>query len=107
MRSALCAVAKASGFDQLGEPAFNCSVVTGFAFPDNKDAPTQLLQCQFLASVAGNIQCKLHGPKDNSGLWSRRLSAALVPMPEATVHENSQSMSREHEIGTTRQILAV
>ena len=100
-------VANPAGYDRGNQPAFNCRFVLGFALPDDKDAPAQLLQRRLLASVAVDVGREFLLPESDPGLGVRRKSASFVPMPKAPVYEHGESVFREHQVWTPRKILPV
>jgi hypothetical protein len=56
--------------------------------------------------IAGHIAQQFIAPKLGSGLGHHSIAAARMLMPEASVHKNGDSPSREHNIGATWQISA-
>lgn len=68
------------------------------AFPDDGYAPAKLLKRCYVAGVPVDISLQLFFPKICICLWSGCISAALVPMPKAAMHEYHSPVLREHEI---------
>jgi len=94
-----------SASDRGSQHTLNRSFVPGFALPDDKDAPTQLPQHRLLASVTVDIGREFVLPESDSGLGVGCKPAPFVPMPEAPMHENSQSVFREHQVWAAWKVL--
>jgi hypothetical protein len=58
-------------------------------------------------SISGYVLAEFLLPKIYSGLWDARLRAPRVSMPKATVNHDCHSMFRQHNIGSSGQILPV
>jgi hypothetical protein len=69
---------------------------TKFAFPDRYNSPTELFKLATHVSVAYHVRCKLVLPEVHSGLWRIGKSAALMPVPETTMHEYHRSVTRQY-----------
>ena len=64
-------------------------------------------QGRFLARVPDDIGLELLRPERNPGLGGGGVPAAFVPMPEAAVHEDGQTVFREHQVRAPGEVLAL
>jgi hypothetical protein len=85
-------------------PRFCC--LSDQAFPDGELLPTKGAQLFFYKCVPLLVAFDLVFPEFLITLWPFK-DAAQMPMPEATVHEDDGSVSREDEIRFAWQSLAV
>ena len=65
--------------------------------------PTRGLQRGVFLLVPCNIAVELGLPEFDVGLWHRGCLATLVPMPEATVHEDDRVPLGKHDVGMSWQ----
>jgi hypothetical protein len=73
------------------------------ALPYNKHAPTELSKRTDDNPIALHVASQFTSPKFCSGLRHHSITAARVLMPEASVHKNGESPSRQYDIGATWQ----
>ena len=74
-----------------------------FAFPDDNDMPTGLLQGGLLLFVASDIAFELLGPEFHVGFWHCGDFAAFMAMPETTIDENHRMPFGQNDIGMAGQ----
>lgn len=67
-------------------------------FPDYSGAPAHLKQRHTVSPVATDVALELPLPVRSVGRRRRGARAAVVAMPEATVHETNRPESREDEV---------
>ncbi len=91
--------------------AFNTScqqrLICRFTFPDYSYAPAQLVKRFFVTAVAFNILTELPDPEINAGLRRISKSAIGVAVPVAAMDENNCLVARQHDIGTSWEVLSV
>lgn len=58
------------------------------AFPDDKHCPSQLAQFRLVGNVPGEIAVQLAVPKIRVGSRPPLSFAAIMTMPEATLHQD-------------------
>ena len=73
------------------------------AFPDDDHAPAEAAELLAGTLVACDVARELRLPKFAARLRRRRAGTALVPMPEAAVHENHRPVFPQHDVGRSRQ----
>ena len=93
--------------DRCSQPAFNRRLVPRFTLPDDEDSPAERPQGRFLARVTDNIGRELFLPEGNPGLGGGGVPTAFVSMPEAAVHEDGQTVSGEHQVRASGEVLAL
>jgi hypothetical protein len=72
-----------------------------------RDRPTGISERFNSALVADAIGSDFLKPKICSGLWNRRLPAALMAVPEATMDEQAFSAPGQGNVGRTWQVSAM
>jgi len=81
--------------------------IGGFAFPNHRWIPAQGQQIFSSASIPLDVSVKLRLPVVDPGLWHGGPRAPLVPVPEASMDEQSNLVLRKHEVRRAWQIAAV
>jgi len=81
--------------------------LSGFTLPNRSHTPTQLFEIGDIALISIDVRRELVFPKGTTRSGNRRHLASVVAMPEASVHENDQSMPRKYDVRAARQILAM
>lgn len=71
-------------------------------FPEPEDAPPGGLKCGRLSSVSGLVVHELLVPV--LGIRCRPRAMVGTPMPEATIDEDGDPRSREHDVGPDRPV---
>jgi hypothetical protein len=81
--------------------------VVGFAFPDHDDSPPSRFEGELVIEVAPHVLLEL--PLPELGIRRRHSceAAIAVAMPKTSVHEDCHSMSRQYDIGPSRQVAIV
>lgn len=82
-------------------------MVLALALPDRLDGPPQLLQFTRLAQVPLPIRRDLGRPEGGIRLCLNTPVRAVMPVPEAAVHEDGRAASRSDDVGTARQVCRV
>ena len=86
---------------------FHLVAATESTLPDDRDAPARADQRQSVAFVYRCVGVEFALPEVSPRRWSRRVTAAVVSMPETTVDEADGLMTREYEVGLARKALVV
>src|ERR1700723_2912059 len=89
------------------EPFFKLGRVAKLAFPQYQHVPTLVPERSNVTSVARPVAGKFPFPKQPARLRQSRFPAPRMLMPKATVHENSHTPRRQHDVGTSGQIASV
>ena len=76
------------------------------AFPDGQHAPSPFLEGPEGVAVSFSVSPDLPSPELFPCLRPHEYPAT-VPMPEAAVYEDRRTVFREHQVGPSRQVLAV
>jgi hypothetical protein len=82
-------------------------IVPDAALPDNRDSPTAIDKRRRTPPVALNVRLELATPEVGASSRSRCELAVGVPMPEAPMYQDGQSVLRQHDVRTSRQIPAM
>jgi len=77
------------------------------AFPDRDHAPTETAQGGGMPLVAGGVAFEFFAPPRAAGFWNACGCAVSVEMPEAPVHKNTNTQTRENDVGIAGKIAAV
>jgi len=77
------------------------------AFPDNHNPPTHSKQLIADGLVPFPIGCKLFAPKTFVAFWHCCISATLMPVPEATMHEYYRTVFRQYDIRPPGQVFYI
>lgn len=72
--------------------------------PDDHHLPPQISQAGIAALVSRRVLQELRPPERFPSGGHARVSASLVPMPEASVHEDGQFVAGQDNIRASRQI---
>src|SRR5690606_32670525 len=75
-----------------------------FTFPNHNGAPAELRKAVFVVFVPLDISSKFIRPKLHARLGDRRLRATSMPMPEASMNENGDAISRQYNVRASRQV---
>ena len=86
--------------DNTSNPSIEC------AFSNGKDSPASASQSTGTPTIAFLCRCKLRAPISSVHSWFAA-TTAFVSVPETSMHKDSHSMSREHEIRFSGQCLSV
>lgn len=78
--------------------------IVGPALPHHVNAPASLPQPGPRLCVPRHVAVDLLVPERCIPSWSLCSTTPLVPMPEASVHENHRPVFRQHNIGTPGEI---
>jgi hypothetical protein len=73
--------------------------------PHNLDAPPDLLKLQAGPLIASDVPVKLFLPERGVRLWQVGDLAALVVVPEATMHEYDNASAAEYDVWFPWQVL--
>jgi len=74
------------------------------ALPDNSHAPAKCVKHLSVAGITGDIFVEFLLPEVRIGLRTRRVAAAFMSVPKATVDEHYRSVLWKNEIGTSGQL---
>jgi len=96
-----------SALDEIRNVGQVLAAMLEATLPDDQDTPAQVLQLHIGPVVSADIAKELLLPERLTCLRSRGVVAAGVPMPEATMHENSQLVARQHQVGGAGKVLAM
>src|SRR5690606_5325489 len=83
------------------------ALVARLAFPDDERGPAGALQRAQRFGVAGAVAGDLGPPVGGVVLGLARAALAIVPVPEAAVHEHGLAHGGEHKVGLARELAAV
>src|SRR5690606_2290858 len=89
------------------EPSLQRALVARLAFPDDERGPAGALQRAQRFGVAGAVAGDLGPPVGGVVLGLARAALAIVPVPEAAVHEHGLAHGGEHKVGLARELAAV
>ena len=78
-----------------------------FAFPNNDNPPPEAPQRFPVAFVTSNIPFELVGPVGGARFGNVGEWAAVMPVPEAAMHEHGEAVLREYEVGAAGKVLPV
>jgi hypothetical protein len=84
-----------------------CSVFVSsrLALPHNDCPPVELPQVLLMLLITRGVALQLGQPPFATVRRCRAVFAAAMPMPEAAMDENGRFVSREDDVGLSRQIL--
>jgi hypothetical protein len=74
-----------------------------FTLPNNCNSPTDFLKRTNSSQITLNIPGELFLPKSGVGSWHRRVFAAAMAVPKASMHEDDRATPSKCEIGPPRQ----
>ena len=77
------------------------------AFPDDQDLPAHAAQPADMLPVVRHVPRKFVRPELPVALRGGGALAALVPVPEAAMHEHHRPVPRQHDVGLTGEVLHV
>lgn len=80
--------------------------IAHFTFPHLDNAPSESLQRSLVSPIPANVAIELGRPELGSSLRDGG-KPAVVPMPEAAMHEDDRSMLPEDKIGSPGKRFAV
>lgn len=80
-------------------------IVPRIALPDHEDLPAEILERFFVAPVAGDVLGEFIHPERDAGFGRIGVAASFVPVPEAPVDEDSESVAREDQIRAAGKVL--
>ena len=89
------------------ECLFKKPCITRFAFPNDFNAPTELLQRPNIAFVASDVRCQLWPPIVATRFRLRGQFAIRMLVPETTVNENCQLVLGQHNIRLPWKVAAM
>jgi hypothetical protein len=72
-----------------------------FALPDYKNLPSLFSEGFLHHEITSDIPSELLSPKFDAAFGRRCLSASLVTMPEATMHEHDFLAPQKNKIGAS------
>lgn len=78
-----------------------------FAFPDHQNVPSKRSQEAEILPIPLGVSGDLLGPVIGISLWESSTPFAVMPVPEASLHEDCSVQSREDQIWFAREILRV
>src|SRR4051794_9875968 len=74
-----------------------------FALPYGENHPARRLERSHVALISVHIRIEFCLPELRSGRGHSGVSAAFMPMPEASVHEDGSAVSRQDYIRLSRE----
>ncbi len=72
--------------------------------PRHEDAPSERLQRGYVRGISCSVRGKLALPELCVSCWCGGEAAPVVPMPEASMHEDCQATRGENDVGTPWEI---
>lgn len=77
------------------------------ALPDHQNTPPQGMKPRVGSVVSSDVATELLLPEPLPRLRRSRVEATSMAVPEAAMNENGQPVTRQHQVGGPRKVLAM
>lgn len=84
-------------FELGDQPLAGCAVFQS-TFPDRDHIPSFPQQSILMSGIAFTVALDFVFPPGTSRFWQAEVATMLVPMPEATVHENHRAVFGQDDV---------